>query len=784
MDDLKEKATCFQCQQPYSECSKILPGCLHTFCLPCLSKLPVTTVPTTSQSRASSNSPDRDQNHSQQVASKHTSQNGASKTSETSDQPVTKVEKVRKSSSTSAASTYLRPRALSDDKSQGIYCPKCGCLSVLPKKGVSDFQMSLVAQESIAAYKHLENYNKDSPVCEQCMGSPPARGFCYTCYSFICKECLSLHERWAEYESHEFDDLDVFQQKRSDPSITSEAVLQQSLESCVNMCPKHSDEKLKFFCTSCEELLCHDCTVVAHRTHTTVSVTAEVVEEHRKKIIDALKELDGDRQSLDECSGTVLTRSEKLSSMKSNLKTEISTKFTQLEESLKSRKGELLSKVDEFTQPPLKALEEFRERLETLQTQVHESYTVIDSNLKHKGPTGILSIEHIILRHMDHLKSQCQSIGAVQEVPTIAFQNPEGLNDTIQSCGDVVTLDPNSSIRSSSPRPTYSSTPVRYSSSSPYSSNLLLETLSSQLLESLNFSALSLGRSFINQSDDIPSNEPQRSRDIDNLISGVPVRTIDDFNRPSGITVANNIIVCELGVHQVVVLDYLGRKMLTIGTQGEEDGHFLYPQKAVFTHDSEIIITDGNCRFQIFSPAGKWLKTVETDFNPASIAIGLNQRMYVCNKVNHEIRIFNSDFTLHKRLGRRGCNNGEFNNPSGIVADLNGHLYIADTWNHRIQVLNEDGTFVRKFGTKGSNPGQLNSPSNLCLDPEGRFLFVSESRNHRVSVFKTENGQFVKCFGRHGKGLGELNRPRGITMDFNRLLYVCDYANNRIQIFK
>ena len=60
---------------------------------------------------------------------------------------------------------------------------------------------------------------------------------------------------------------------------------------------------------------------------------------------------------------------------------------------------------------------------------------------------------------------------------------------------------------------------------------------------------------------------------------------------------------------------------------------------------------------------------------------------------------------------------------------------------------------------------------------------VTEVRNHRVSMFQT-NGQFVKCFGRKGSGLGQLDKPRGIAMDFNKMLYVCDCGNNRIQIFK
>ena len=152
-------------------------------------------------------------------------------------------------------------------------------------------------------------------------------------------------------------------------------------------------------------------------------------------------------------------------------------------------------------------------------------------------------------------------------------------------------------------------------------------------------------------------------------------------------------------------------------------------------------------------------------------------------EIHHLSLIILLPFSVHKIIGKRGNGDGEFNSPSDIVADGRGFLYVADCWNHRIQVLNENGTFIREFGIKGSNPGELNWPSHICIDVDEALVMVTEVRNHRVSMFQT-NGQFVECFGRKGSGLGQLYKPRGIAMDFNKMLYVCDCGNNRIQVFK
>jgi len=68
------------------------------------------------------------------------------------------------------------------------------------------------------------------------------------------------------------------------------------------------------------------------------------------------------------------------------------------------------------------------------------------------------------------------------------------------------------------------------------------------------------------------------------------------------------------------------------------------------------------------------------------------------------------------------------------------------------------------------------------VDPDG-FIFVSELRNHRISMF-TIRGEFVRFIGEQGSGPGQLATPRGLAIDLNKLLYVCDYGNNRIQVFK
>ena len=83
------------------------------------------------------------------------------------------------------------------------------------------------------------------------------------------------------------------------------------------------------------------------------------------------------------------------------------------------------------------------------------------------------------------------------------------------------------------------------------------------------------------------------------------------------------------------------------------------------------------------------------------------------------------------------------------------------------------------FGRHGQGRGELNSPPAVAIDTNN-LVYVSESGNHRVSVFTSE-GQFVVSLGKMGQGLGELKCPRGLAVDDSGVVYVSD--NNRIVLF-
>ena len=144
-------------------------------------------------------------------------------------------------------------------------------------------------------------------------------------------------------------------------------------------------------------------------------------------------------------------------------------------------------------------------------------------------------------------------------------------------------------------------------------------------------------------------------------------------------------------------------------------------------------------------------------------------------------------------LGGIGSGAGEFWGPSGIAVDGNGAVWVADSWNHRIQVRDPDGRW-RVAGGKagggdgaiGSGAGEFSYPRGIAVDGNG-VLWVADSGNHRIQSmgndgrWKVFAGKAGGGEGAIGSGAGEFNVPQGIAVDGNKVLWVADSGNHRIQ---
>jgi hypothetical protein len=133
-------------------------------------------------------------------------------------------------------------------------------------------------------------------------------------------------------------------------------------------------------------------------------------------------------------------------------------------------------------------------------------------------------------------------------------------------------------------------------------------------------------------------------------------------------------------------------------------------------------------------------------------------------------------YVFTKTWGEVGSGPGQFGYPLGIVIDSSYRAYVADYGNNRIQLFRlaspcPTGTilivpgvcFVKSWGSFGTASGQFKSPTHIALDSSGR-VYVADYGNHRVQMFKG-NGIFMKTWDRDGPGTAQFLQIAGIAVD-------------------
>lgn len=161
-----------------------------------------------------------------------------------------------------------------------------------------------------------------------------------------------------------------------------------------------------------------------------------------------------------------------------------------------------------------------------------------------------------------------------------------------------------------------------------------------------------------------------------------------------------------------------------------------------------------------------------------------NQILYVSDGELNCIWKFNPDSgKFLKRLGKRGENHGEFKQPAGLLLTRSHLLFVCDRQNHRIQVFQNDDTYFYKFGRLGyyPTPGTLREPVDLTMNNDQEKVFVTCWRSNTVQVFTT-NGKFLTEITTFSVTPFYCDRPNGIFCTPDDYLLVA--SRNHVLIFK
>jgi DNA-binding beta-propeller fold protein YncE len=187
---------------------------------------------------------------------------------------------------------------------------------------------------------------------------------------------------------------------------------------------------------------------------------------------------------------------------------------------------------------------------------------------------------------------------------------------------------------------------------------------------------------------------------------GKDLRTIGERGQFTGLvdiacdTARNRLILVDNKLHNVFVYSMAGDSLFALGTRGEGDGQFNFPQSAAVDKDGNIYVVDAfNFRVEIFDASGKYLR----------------------------------------QFGSQGDKFGMFNRPKGIALDSFGHIYVLDAMHQNFQIFDQEAQLLMFVGRYSPGNDGFVNPVSLAIGDDNT-VYVTDQLNGRVQVFKVLKG--------------------------------------------
>ena len=237
----------------------------------------------------------------------------------------------------------------------------------------------------------------------------------------------------------------------------------------------------------------------------------------------------------------------------------------------------------------------------------------------------------------------------------------------------------------------------------------------------------------------------------------------DTLERLNGIAVntEGQLVVTDNSGHCVYVFDKNGDCLRKTGGKGSNTGEFQYPNGISFLNDNEVLIADsGNYRLQrlniqtgtvVKSYGKKGRKKGEFSW-PIDVTVDDEERIVVTERDNNRIQVMSKEGESIFTFGDKGPEKLLW--PTCCILHQNRFL-VSDTGNHCIKAFDQSGTFLYKFGKEGYQDGKFQTLYDLLVD-SSNILLVCDFGNNQVQQFSLD-GRFT------GKSITRLSKPVEIT---------------------
>lgn len=196
---------------------------------------------------------------------------------------------------------------------------------------------------------------------------------------------------------------------------------------------------------------------------------------------------------------------------------------------------------------------------------------------------------------------------------------------------------------------------------------------------------------------------------------GRAISTKQDIEKIGGIAIdrkRQRIVITDFTGHKLVIYDLDGKRLVSTGKRGVENGEFNFPTGVAVNHKGEIIVADS---------------------------------------MNARVQVFDGEGVFSRKFGRRGDAPGDLQVLKGLAVDSDDNIYVTDSRGHKFVIFNSQGDYLltigglySALGTGREAPGGFVIPQGIAIDKQDR-IYVVDQMNKRFQIFQYISDAYLKA---------------------------------------
>ena len=626
---------------------------------------------------------------------------------------------------------------LNDEQENIFHCPECNSETHLRQNQneVEDLQVSPVHSRIVKVLEFIERQK----ICSVSSTHQEAVWQCVDCDRQLCEECLENHSEFIK--NHQVISLSDLNEEDIKVMLKKE-----------RPCRVHDDHQVKLYCQDCDMLICVLCLEDRHNSHKTTTLQ-ELIATERESLskmledIDIINDINLDSDDKQEESAAQINREEEQQQeVQAVHEIEIFAQKKHQEEialQIKRTKSEKEEEEEDQEEQEIEEEEQEEEEQEEAEEQQEieevkqkEQQEQIALQIKSEGEEAEQNVKDLTEKLIKILKNnEQQLLNKIRKSITKAKRNLRIIQHTTQA--------------------------------QEYIKYFMENGAASEMI-------------------DTRHDETSQNFSYDPF----------DHSDP-GVEFTPNEMLCEQvekGLGQVRT--YLKKVDPTMSSVIVEPSEIEAMKKA------QLII---NCKTSKREDTDEVLENVKINFSPSNSVKKGEVEMADNSKITvdftprvsgplsadiklHHIQISNSPLVMLVKpqeilkhswdSNLKYTLNTKSGNFTGIAVNKSkSRIAIADCDLNRVTVSRMDG-----INAHHGIQYEVNRPRGLAFLTESDLVIV-ESGYNRILIVNTKIKQIMRTFGAKGSGNGQLDGPRGVHVDEESHIIVCDYSNNRVQVF-